>query len=47
MQIDFEKSHPAVNIEDKRRLYEGFFKASMIGSGLLMLLLAGMAYFLV
>lgn len=42
MNIDFGKSHPAVNIEDKRNLYAGFVRAAVISIvflGLLMLFL--------
>lgn len=39
MNIDFEKSHPAVNIDEKRNMYQGFVRFSMIGTGLIALLL--------
>ncbi|MFT5510495.1 MAG: hypothetical protein ACI89J_003589, partial [Hyphomicrobiaceae bacterium] len=39
MNIDFDKSHPAVNIEDKRNLYVGFVRASIISIVLLCLLM--------
>ena len=47
MNIDFDKSHPAVNIDDKRKMYEGFLRVSAILTGLIALLLIGMAVFLV
>jgi hypothetical protein len=47
MNIDFNKSHPAVNIEDKKEFYEGFLRFSGIFIGLIALLLIGMAIFLV
>ena len=46
MNIDFEKSHPAVNIDDKRRLYAGFVRASIYSVVLLAVLLIGMFLFL-
>lgn len=46
MNIDFEKSHPAVNIDDKRNLYVGFVRASLISIVLLAVLLIGMFIFL-
>lgn len=39
MNIDFEKSHPAVNIEDKRNLYVGFVRVSVISIVLLCILM--------
>lgn len=47
MNIDFNKSHPAVNIDDKRNLYVGFLRFSAILIVLIALLLIGMAVFLV
>ncbi|MBU2531810.1 MAG: hypothetical protein KKB37_03655 [Alphaproteobacteria bacterium] len=47
MNIDFEKSHPAVNIREKRELYQGFVRASIIGTGLIALLLIGLFVFVV
>mgnify|MGYP001824449399 FL=1 len=47
MKIDFEKSHPAVNIEDKRTFYEGFLRFSAVFMVLIALLLIWMAVFLV
>lgn len=47
MNIDFDKSHPAMNIDDKRNLYEGFLRVSAILIGLIALLLIGMAVFLI
>jgi hypothetical protein len=46
MNIDFEKSHPAVNIDDKRRLYVGFVHALMYAVVLLLVLMIGMFLFL-
>ena len=40
MNIDFDKSHPAMNMEEKRGLYKGFVRWSVISTvliGLLML----------
>ncbi|MFT7576116.1 MAG: hypothetical protein ACI9XZ_002501 [Alphaproteobacteria bacterium] len=45
MNIDFDKSHPAVNIEDKRNLYVGFVRASIISIVLLCLLMLFMFVF--
>jgi hypothetical protein len=47
MKIDFGKSHPAVNIEDKRAFYEGFLRFSAVFIVLIALLLIWMAVFLV
>lgn len=47
MNIDFEKSHPAVNIDDKRALYEGVLRVTAVLIVLIALLLIGMAVFLV
>jgi len=47
MQIDFDKSHPAMNMDDKRNLYVGFVRVSAILTGLIALLLIGMAIFLI
>jgi Bacterial aa3 type cytochrome c oxidase subunit IV len=46
MNIDFDKSHPAVNIDDKRRLYAGFVRASAYAVVLLAALMIGMFIFL-
>ena len=46
MNIDFEKSHPAMNMDDKRDLYVGFVRVSMISAALLFLLCFGMFVFL-
>lgn len=46
MNIDFEKSHPAVNIQDKRELYSGFVTASIVSIVFLSILLLGMLVFL-
>ena len=45
MNIDFDKSHPAMNIEDKRSLYEGFVRVSVISIVLLALLMIGLFIF--
>lgn len=47
MKIDFSKSHPAVNIDDKRAFYEGFLRVSGVLIVLIALLLIWMAMFLV
>ena len=46
MNIDFDKSHPAMNMDDKRDLYVGFVRVSMISAALLFLLCFGMFIFL-
>lgn len=46
MNIDFEKSHPAMNMDDKRGLYAGFVRVSIISSVLLFLLMLWMFIFL-
>jgi len=46
MKIDFEKSHPAVNIDDKRELYQGFVKVSAVCTVLVFLLMVWMFIFL-
>ena len=46
MNIDFEKSHPAMNMDDKRGLYVGFVRGSIISIVLLMLLMIWMFVFL-
>ena len=45
MNIDFDKSHPAVNIEDKRGLYAGFVRVSIISIALLLLLMLALFIF--
>ena len=46
MNIDFDKSHPAMNMDDKRGLYAGFVRVSAICTVLLFLLMFGMFVFL-
>ena len=46
MNIDFDKSHPAMNMDDKRGLYVGFVRVSIISTVLLFLLCFGMFIFL-
>ena len=46
MNIDFDKSQPAMNMADKRGLYAGFVRVSMISTVLLFLLCFGMFVFL-
>ena len=46
MNIDFEKSHPAMNMDDKRELYVGFVRVSIISAILLFLLCFWMFIFL-
>ena len=45
MNIDFDKSHPAMNMDDKRGLYEGFVRVSVISIVLLALLMIGLFIF--
>ncbi|MFY0614753.1 MAG: hypothetical protein JXQ99_24705 [Hyphomicrobiaceae bacterium] len=46
MNIDFEKSHPAMNMDDKRALYDGFVRVSFISAFLLFLFCVWMFVFL-
>jgi len=46
MNIDSEKSHPAMNMDDKRGLYVGFVRVSAICTVLLFLLMLWMFIFL-
>ncbi|MGI9475926.1 MAG: hypothetical protein ACR2PI_04420 [Hyphomicrobiaceae bacterium] len=46
MNIDFEKSHPAMNMDDKRGLYAGFVRVSFVGAFLLFLFCLWMFIFL-
>ena len=39
MNIDFDKSHPAMNMDDKRQLYLGFLRVSVVCTGLVLLLM--------
>lgn len=45
MNIDFDKSHPAMNMDDKRGLYVGFVRVSIISIALLALLMLGLFIF--
>ena len=45
MNIDFDKSHPAMNMDDKRALYVGFVRVSAISIVLLCLLMFALFVF--
>lgn len=45
MNIDFDKSHPAMNMEDKRGLYAGFVRWSVISIVLIGILMIGLFIF--
>ena len=46
MNIDFDKSHPAMNMDDKRGLYVGFLRVSVICTAAVSALMIGMFIFL-
>lgn len=45
MNIDFDKSHPAMNMDDKRGLYAGFVRGTIISIVLLAILMIGLFVF--
>ena len=45
MNIDFDKSHPAMNMADKRGLYEGFVRVSIVSIVLICILMLGLFIF--
>lgn len=47
MQIDFDKSHPAMNMDDKIKMYQGAIRVSAYTIVGLAILLLGMLIFLV
>ena len=47
MNIDYDKCHPAMNMEDKVKMYQGAIRVSGIIIVLLAILLFGMLIFLV
>lgn len=47
MSVDTSKGHPAMDYNQHVETYSGFLRISKIGIVLLVLLLAGMYYFLV
>jgi hypothetical protein len=47
MSIDVQNGHPAMDYAEHVRTYQGFLQFTKIGIILLVITLAGMAYFLV
>jgi hypothetical protein len=45
MNIDFDKSHPAMNMDDKKNLYVGFVRGSIISIALLCVLMLALLIF--
>lgn len=47
MSVDLSDSHPAMDMEEHRKTYEGFVRATTIGTVAMVLLMILMAVFLV
>ena len=45
MNIDFDKSHPAMNMDDKRGAYQGFVRVSIVSIVLIAILMVGLLIF--
>ena len=47
MDIDTSKGHPAMDYDEHKRTYDGFVKGCIWGSAAVIVILVGMAVFLV
>lgn len=47
MTIDTSAGHPAMDYAEHKRTYNGFIRGTMVLTGLVIFILASMAYFLV